>query len=89
MTRLTSSQQELVAALKRIAVERTETEGRGCYRHLGNTHQIAKRLGHRQSYESYLRDRLFRLVNRGVLRFKEIGADKVTGWCRERIWFFA
>ena len=34
-----------------------------------NTRQIAKALKHRQAYESHLRDRLFRLADRGLLEY--------------------
>lgn len=33
-----------------------------------HTHAIAVALGHYQSYESHLRDRLFRLEERGLIR---------------------
>ena len=36
-----------------------------------NTHQLAQTLGHYQAYESYLRNRLFRLAARGVLSYEE------------------
>ena len=32
-----------------------------------NTHQLAVHLGHRQAYETNLRDRLFRLESRGLV----------------------
>lgn len=86
MTRLTTKQRELIAELELLAEERTEAEDRGVCRHLGNTHQIAHALGHYQAYESHLRDRLFRLADRGVLQYAEIG--KGPNGFRERIWFF-
>ena len=32
-----------------------------------NTHQLAVHIGHRQAYETNLRDRLFRLESRGLV----------------------
>lgn len=53
MAKLTSSQIQLLADVAEIAP--------------ANTHQIAKHLGHRQSYETHLRNRLFRLADRGLV----------------------
>ena len=36
-----------------------------------NTHQLAERLGHKQAYERYLKDRLFNLKFRGLLTADE------------------
>ena len=41
-------------------------------------------LGHYQAYETSLRDRLFRLVNHGVIDFEE---KVVNGVVTERRWF--
>lgn len=48
-----------------------------------NTHELTIALGHRQSYETNLRDRLFRLYNAGLIGVKERIKNGVV---RERIW---
>ncbi len=50
-----------------------------------NTSQLATLRRDWQAYESYLRDRLFRLADRGLVRFEERQGNE--GWVIERKWF--
>ncbi len=51
-----------------------------------NTHQIAQARGDRQAYESYLRNRLFRLVHAGLLDVQTTQCSPDSGWVIERKW---
>ena len=51
-----------------------------------NTHQIAVARGDRQVYETHLRDRLFRLEERGILK-SEWGPSR--GCATARLWSLA
>lgn len=42
-----------------------------------NTHQIAVALGHRQSYESFLRNRLYKLKDAGYLDAEETPYQRI------------
>ncbi len=56
MTRLTTKQKDLLNFVQK---------------HPGlNTHQIAQWLGHYQAYESHLRDRLVRLMLKGLVKME-------------------
>lgn len=67
---MTSYQKDLIAELKGILADGPK-----------NTHQIAMARGDYQAYETNLRDRLFCLAERGVLKFQET--------TRGRFWSFA
>ena len=51
-----------------------------------NTRQLRIALGHKQTYETPLRNRLFRLAEAGVLVAHEISGEY---WCRARYWRLA
>lgn len=73
---MTKSQIELAAELKTLLAAGPL-----------NTHQIAQARGDRQSYESYLRDRLYRLEAAGLIR-SEARKGK-GGAVRSRTWALA
>lgn len=77
----TKTQIELIKQLQKI-------RGLSPYQFMGlNTHKINEQLGNYQSYESYLRNRLFRLENLGFLEKVE-GRYNVNRTLTERIWKF-
>ena len=70
--------------MKKLTEKQTELLCNLCACEGGNTHQIAAHRGDRQNYESNLRDRLFRLAERGLARYFEcVGKSGVT----ERRWY--
>jgi len=74
-TTLHATQRNLLSDLRRIM----PPEGL-------NTHRIAAALGHRQAYESHLRDRLFRLEAHGYVRHEDVQPDGAP-WVSKRTWF--
>jgi hypothetical protein len=51
-----------------------------------NTHRLAQLCGHRQAYESCLRDRLFTLAERGLVQAVE-KKGAYERWVVERRWY--
>lgn len=51
-----------------------------------NTKQIREARGDRQSYESPLRDRLFRLRDRGFVACRVVSPDEKPDYVRARYW---
>lgn len=51
-----------------------------------NTHQLAKRMNHKQAYETSLKRRLKRLKEKDIL--KEIVTLSDNGYVKERIWMW-
>ncbi len=57
-------------------------------RHSGlTTHQLNTILKNRQSYESNLRDRLFNLASKGLVRYEEKRSENHAHWVIARRWF--
>ncbi len=73
MKNLTRSQKELVSNLRALTVPLPR-----------NTKQIREDFGDVQAYESHLRDRLFRLAAKGVLRYTEFVGPR--GGVKSRVW---
>ena len=53
-----------------------------------STHELAMLAGHQQAYESHLRDRLFRLAERGLVKYIEVTSPH-RGICLSRTWYVA